>query len=284
MRLVEAFSKPKCPGRLNEDGFVVRDDGSFAAVIDGATPKSRRLWDGKTSGRMAMETLRTAIEELDPEADLDNFAATAGEAFRAVYSASGVSMRTLECEPWERMAASVAVYSAARSEVWMVGDCRFAIDGRVYGHEKNVDRVLARARAEANGYLLRHGHSMDNLRRRDLGRELISADLRAQCLFQNRQSGLCEYSYCVVDGFPLSRGANLPTDARALRVAVPQGSEVILASDGYPRVMPTLGDSEQWLAGIVDADPLCIADNVQTKGVGEGCETYDDRTYVRLRC
>lgn len=284
MRLVEAFSKPKRSGRLSEDGFVVREDGSFVAVIDGATPKSRRLWGGKTSGRMAMETLKAAVEKLAPEADFDSFVATAGEAFRAVYSASGVSMRTLDREPWERMAASVAMYSAARSEVWMVGDCRFAINGRVYGHEKRIDRVLARARAEANAYLLRHGHDASELRRRDLGRELISADLRGQCLFQNRQSNLCEYSYCVIDGFPLSRGASLPTDAKTLRVAVPRGSEVVLATDGYPRIMPTLGESEEWLAKAVSADPLCILDNVQTKGVGADCETYDDRTYVRFRC
>lgn len=286
MRLIEASSAPKRRGASNEDSYVVAKANAFVAVIDGATPKSSMLWSGKTSGRMAMETLRATIEDLESDTDFESFVAASSAAFMAIYSAHGLE-HVVAREPWKRMAASVVIYSAARREVWMVGDCRFAINGQVYGHEKRIDTILARVRAEADCYLLRQGgYSVSSLQRHDLGRELISGDLRGQCLFQNppQRSGgdVCEYAYCVIDGFALPRGTNLPPDAQPLRVAVPQGSEVVLASDGYPRVMPTLRESEQWLAQTVSADPLCIFTNVQTKGVGEGCESYDDRTFLRF--
>lgn len=287
MRLIEEFSAPKRRSGCSEDGYVVGLRNAFVAVIDGATPKSSMLWSGKTSGRIAMETLRDTIEAMAPDTDFNSFVAAASAAFMNVYYAHGRE-HVVANEPWKRMAASVAIYSAARREVWMVGDCRFAINGKVYGHEKHIDTTLARVRAEANRYLLRHcGYSVSSLQRHDLGRELIFDDLRGQCLFQNPplRSGenMCEYAYCVIDGFALPHGNNLPPDAQPLRVAVPQGSEIVLASDGYPRIMPTLRESEQWLAQVVSNDPLCIFTNVQTKGVGEGCESYDDRTYLRFQ-
>ena len=57
---------------------------------------------------------------------------------------------------------------------------------------------------------------------------------------------------------------------------------VVLASDGYPRILPTLAASEEALAGLLAADPLCIGPLCGTKGVRPGNVSFDDRAYVRL--
>src|SRR3954469_9112950 len=41
---------------------------SFIAVIDGATSKTERKWDGKTGGRIAAFTLQDAFAHLPPDA------------------------------------------------------------------------------------------------------------------------------------------------------------------------------------------------------------------------
>lgn len=43
---------------------------NLIAVIDGVTAKGVRLWDGKESGRYAMEVLRSFLQR-DDAADLD---------------------------------------------------------------------------------------------------------------------------------------------------------------------------------------------------------------------
>jgi len=41
---------------------------SFVAVIDGATSKTERKWDGETSGRVAALTLKEAFDHIPAEA------------------------------------------------------------------------------------------------------------------------------------------------------------------------------------------------------------------------
>ena len=59
-------------------------------------------------------------------------------------------------------------------------------------------------------------------------------------------------------------------------------AEIVLASDGYPRLMPTLRESEKELECLLAEDPLCIGDNIATKGLKVGQKSFDDRSYIRL--
>jgi len=58
--------------------------------------------------------------------------------------------------------------------------------------------------------------------------------------------------------------------------------QVILASDGYPDILPTLVASEAHLARLLTRDPWCVNELRGTKGVAEGQISYDDRAYLRL--
>ena len=61
------------------------------------------------------------------------------------------------------------------------------------------------------------------------------------------------------------------------------GQDIILASDGYPFLKPTLAESENALAAQLDSDPLCIRSFKATKGLASGNKSFDDRSYVRFK-
>ena len=90
--------------------------------------------------------------------------------------------------------------------------------------------------------------------------------LKAACLEQNA-------AYAVIDGF------EIPMDKVKI---VPSGTEVILASDGYPYLAGTLEESEERLQKQLEDDPLCIYSFKATKGLMIGNISFDDRAYVRL--
>ena len=64
---------------------------------------------------------------------------------------------------------------------------------------------------------------------------------------------------------------------------IPEGAEVILATDGYCDPRPTLADSERAPAEAIGQDPLRIGPPPGTKAVKPGHISFDDRTYVRVK-
>ena len=92
--------------------------------------------------------------------------------------------------------------------------------------------------------------------------QLIKAMLEGQ----NRQ-------YAVIDGTPIYMpGTRIVTASHC----------VVLASDGYPILLPTLHESEEALAQHLTDDPQNITDFIATKGLVEGNVSFDDRAYIKL--
>ena len=58
--------------------------------------------------------------------------------------------------------------------------------------------------------------------------------------------------------------------------------EVVLASDGYPFLCPTLAESEARLKEQIVRDPLNINTFKATKGMMTGNLSFDDRAYIRF--
>ncbi len=83
-------------------------------------------------------------------------------------------------------------------------------------------------------------------------------------------------AFSVVDGF------DIPME-KVKVVKVPTGHEVVMATDGYPFLLPTLAESENALTRLLATDPLCISEYLATKGVMEGNVSFDDRAYIRLK-
>lgn len=67
------------------------------------------------------------------------------------------------------------------------------------------------------------------------------------------------------------------------KIDVPENVNYLsLASDGYSRIFSTLKETEDELERLLKIDPLCINENLGTKGRMEGNNSYDDRTYIKV--
>ena len=271
-----------------EDGMVVTDD--FIAVIDGSTSKTpKHLNPDMKNGRYAMMLISEYIrEELKADASVDDFCqGVTAYIYNKVYEKLGVEERLKE-HPEERLTASAILYSRARNEVWMVGDCQAIIDGKLYENGKPYEQEIARKRVE----LIEQGLSPAEARK-----QIEPLLIKAMLSGQNR-------TYTVIDGFPIYReGVKVVSvsDSCSVQDSVPasdsvpcsdsvsasgtifvSSSEIVLASDGYPFLEPTLAASEVALAEQIANDPQNIHSFIATKGIVEGNKSFDDRTYIRF--
>lgn len=268
MKLVEQFLCGKHSAGECEDGIVVTPD--FAAVIDGSTSKTAsRIRSDMRNGRLCMLTLSKVIREMPSDITLSTFCDRATRAVRALYP-SDEPYRSL---PHERMCASVIVYSHFRHEVWMVGDCQCMVGGRLYTNPKPYEEGLSRRRAQAWPEMLSEHPEMvrDGFILHDYARDTILDDLVASMKNEN-------VTYAVVDGFPIYKSG-----IRVVRLeAGSSPTEVVLASDGYPVLKPTLEESEAALHNVLAEDAYCVKLFPATKGRMQGNVSFDDRAYVRL--
>lgn len=288
MKIIESSIIGKKSPEACEDGMVVTDD--FIAVIDGSTSKTpKHLNPDMKNGRYAMMLISEYIwEELKADASVDDFCqGVTAYMYNKVYEKLGVEERLKE-HPEERLTASAILYSRTRNEVWMVGDCQAIIDGKLYENGKPYEQEIARKRVE----LIEQGLSPAEARKQ-IEPLLIKAMLSGQ-----------NQTYTVIDGFPIYReGVKVVSvsDSSSVQDSVPasdsvpcsdsasasdtipsSSSEIVLASDGYPFLKPTLAASEAALAEQIANDPQNIRSFIATKGIVEGNKSFDDRTYIRF--
>lgn len=288
MKIIESSIMGKKSPEACEDGMVVTDD--FIAVIDGSTSKTpKHLNPDMKNGRYAMMLISEYIrEELKADASVDDFCqGVTAYIYNKVYEKLGVEERLKE-HPEERLTASAILYSRTRNEVWMVGDCQAIIDGKLYENGKPYEQEIARKRVE----LIEQGLSPAEARKQ-IEPLLIKAMLSGQ-----------NQTYTVIDGFPIYREGvkvvsvsvsssvqdsvpasdSVPcSDSASASDTIPSSSsEIVLASDGYPFLKPTLAASEAALAEQIANDPQNIRSFIATKGIVEGSKSFDDRTYIRF--
>ena len=288
MKIIESCIIGKKSQKACEDGMVVTDD--FIAVIDGSTSKTpKHLNPDMKNGRYAMMLISEYIrEELKADASVDDFCqGVTAYIYNKVYEKLGVEERLKE-HPEERLTASAILYSRTRNEVWMVGDCQAIIAGKLYENGKPYEQEIARKRVE----LIEQGLSPAEARKQ-IEPLLIKAMLSGQ-----------NQTYTVIDGFPIYReGVKVVSvsDSSSVQDSVPasdsvpcsdsasasdtipsSSSEIVLASDGYPFLKPTLAASEAALAEQIANDPQNIRSFIATKGIVEGNKSFDDRTYIRF--
>lgn len=288
MKIIESSIIGKMSQEACEDGMVVTDD--FIAVIDGSTSKTpKHLNPDMKNGRYAMMLISEYIrEELKADASVDDFCqGVTAYIYNKVYEKLGVEERLKE-HPEERLTASAILYSRTRNEVWMVGDCQAIIAGKLYENGKPYEQEIARKRVE----LIEQGLSPAEARK-----QIEPLLIKAMFSGQNQ-------TYTVIDGFPIYReGVKIVSvsDSCSVQDSVPasdsvpcsdsasasdtipsSSSEIVLASDGYPFLKPTLAASEAALAEQIANDPQNIHSFIATKGIVEGNKSFDDRTYIRF--
>jgi hypothetical protein len=264
MLVLDSFTEP-APGKaMNEDAWLVTND--LAAVIDGAGDIHGRTYRGKTWGRLATDCLVGAVRLLSPSS-------VAHEAFLELHHALQTMSADLppDMQKGSTPAASIVIYNQVQRQVWRVGDANFSLDGDDHTVRTAFDDIqveLKRLIFEAVAY-----DNPDQLRP-DEDLDLI---LR---LLHNYQPGLQNpsqpgpYALSILDGHrpPL----------RVEQFSVPQdASLLILASDGYPRLFPTLQEAERFLYELRAQDPLLTGKFAQAK-LPRQPGAWDDRTYLKL--
>ncbi|MFN8620284.1 MAG: hypothetical protein U0869_22205 [Chloroflexota bacterium] len=270
MELIEWYTEARGPRDVNEDAVVITP--AHVAVIDGATDIGDRRYRGLTPGRFAMETLKEAITTLPPEATADEAIDALSGVLKAAATAAG-----MKPDAHIRPTATVACFSIARSELWRVGDACVRVGGFWSVPKTELDVLASSARAAYDRAMLALGMPLAEIEVHDPGREIVLPILHLQTRFQNDPADFAEFGRGVIDG------RSVPARFREIWRVTP-GTEVVLATDGYPSPAPTLAQAEAELADLLARDPQRI-DKARpgTKGRRPGNTSYDDRAYIRLR-
>jgi hypothetical protein len=267
MHIIEEFLHSRSANPEECEDFLVKSD-NFLAVIDGVTDKHGFPYrGGKKGGRFAGEIVAQEIEQLPEEI-------SAIEAIRHL----GDTLRQAVLEEHDENTpfpgATLAIYSRHRREVWSIGSVHIILNGMNYSQSLKIDEVLADTRAAYTEALLLDGKSRKRVLEEDPGREIILPVLSKQHHFANNQNSYFAYS--------LLNGSEIPSDLIQI-LSVEEGSEVVLATDGYPEIFPTLYQSEKNLQERLDRDPLMISPPAQTKGKKPESTSFDDRTFLRFQ-
>lgn len=269
-KIIESFISSKYEDQaLCEDGLII--NSNVIAVIDGVTAKSTYKWNGKSSGRYAMEIIEKALEKgVSTQSPLAFFSALNQILRHAV-------QQHPECSIEDRPRASVIAYVVGKQEIWSYGDCRCIVGDEYFSHEKKIDIALSNKRAAIIEERLADSNTYFDLQQHDFGREAIMDDLMHQFKYENVHYLVdgCDY------GYPVLNGGDICEDMITVH-KVPKGAMTVLASDGYPVLKRTLRDSEVELERIIKCDPLCFKVYKSTKGLSPECVSFDDRTYIRF--
>ncbi len=267
MTIIEQSIIGKADAGHCEDGLVMSD--AFVAVVDGSTSKSSlQFHPTMSNGQYCMRIVADFIRSMAANNRCSDFCQGVTSQVRSVYETSGADMDLLSRNPKERMAASVAIYNRERQEIWLVGDCQCMVDGQFFDNPKPYESLIADMRGAYIRMQLQKGRAISDFQSHDNGRDYILPVLATSCRYQNA-------TFSVIDGFPI------PTD-KVRVIDVSNATEIVLATDGYPFLHPTLSESEEALARLLSEDPLCISQFKATKGLMRGNQSFDDRTYIRF--
>lgn len=236
-------------------------------VVDGSTTQP---WDppgGPPGGEVADVTV-AALERLADEDPLH-------AAVESLNNAVATYKRGRGIDPPAGACATFAAVHSTRREVWRVGDGGVVVDGRRWPVQDSGEAIVARARALVLRRRLADGERPMDLLRDDPGRKAIQPLLQELAGLRNRM--VPGFGYPAIDGTPALDPCFLEVFKLPEELV-----EVIVASDGYPKVEGTLAESEAALAERLRRDPLMIEEPPATKGLTQGKNSFDDRAYIRL--
>jgi glycerophosphoryl diester phosphodiesterase len=234
------------------------------------------------SGERAMATVLGQYLTESAEPLLETLKAVQRELQEAAV-ASGIDLS----QPGASPLASLVVFDAYTRSLYNLGDCSY---GMVFAegfhpvyNERRVDQLAAHRRAEV---LVDHLDRDGGVVAGDPGRAAIIGSLKEGCFLANANP--LQFSpHDTLYGVPKSDLVYPVFDATSppalSLLSIPKGTtDVVLSSDGYPRIFPTLHESEAYLERSLAVDPLRIAEHPSTKGIAPGAVSYDDRTYLRI--
>ena len=242
------------------------------AVIDGSTSKSKKQYSRFCSnGHYAMNLVSKYIGKMPANTTCHRFCVQVSRLFAdavcrgSIFSSSW--FRQPLPDPVDRLAASAVIFSRLRREIWMIGDCQCLVNGELFENPKPYEAVLAAKRAD----IIKHSPNQKDFLVHDSARESILPEMMN--IMREQQN----VKYAVIDG------SRIPEEHVRILTLDFQPKEIVLASDGYPFLRPTLEESEAALTKQLADDPLNIGTFQATKGCMKGNYSFDDRAYIRFK-
>lgn len=268
--VIESSSVAKCGDeRGNHDAVVIND--SYVAVFDALQARGWRAWNKRPAGVFARDIMVSTLEGLPGDAEAQDVIRALQEVLQAEAKSCIEEMSDDQIYAYPQSRA--LIYSIAKHEIWRLGDSPFCINGKLNYQRSEGYEKAAEKRAEVMERFLANPLSdMKDLINTDYGRSSAMDIIIEE---EKRVDGV----------LTLSGRPDVDIDALLDNVEifdVEPGAEVILASDGYPKVLPTLEESEQWLADERARDPLFVRDYKALQGAKDEEAGYDDRSYVRF--
>jgi hypothetical protein len=269
-RLVEQFVQGKSPDPNKCEDFVWFSD-HYVVVVDGSSIRGRDF-EGKTSGRFIAEAILEGVQRLAPGLDMETAVRQINAHVRArIGYRDDAEIRATAPRP----TASVSIVSFDRMEFWGIGDTMLQIDGKDIDLSKKIDHITTAARVAWVKFERMKGRSIEDLLADTGDLDSIQPLLQRQHRAMNNIDG-DDLAYANFDGsddvIQLIKVIPLPPGCR----------EIIMASDGYPKLFNTLAASEAELIRVLREDPLMIRLYPQVKGLRPGLLSFDDRCYMRL--
>ena len=269
MKIIEKFIQGKRGVEKHcEDGIFISED--FVAVIDGVSSKGKTVWgDGLTSGAHAKNVIIAELGKMPADIERDALFEGLNRALCEEYLKSG-----MEPDKNNFLRACLLVYSRHYNEIWALGDCQALINGTLFSSPMLVDDLMSDLRAFViESAKIIEGLDENSLYTKDIGREAVFPFIKMQYAFENRADS--PFGFGVLNGFD-------DTSAFLKTYKVKKGDTVVMASDGYPRLLSTLDESEGELKRMLEGDPLRYKENRGTKGIVKGNLSFDDRCYIRF--
>ena len=280
MKVIEKQIIGKNPKKKPEDGIVVTDN--FIAVIDGSTSKAtERVSRWYSNGRLCMKVISKFIRKAPGNITVDAFLKGVTEAVRKKYKSKRLDFYAQH--PEERITASCIIYSRLQRQLWIIGDCQCLVgktgcnddEYEYFDNPKPYEAIIASERAEKARQLIASGETtIESLLDNDVARNSVIPRMIESMKRQN-------IDYSVVDGL------KIPRQKVKVFTFDFESWTIILASDGYPLLRPTLAQSEAALEEQRQKDPLNIGNNpanpfVATKAFARGNTSFDDRSYIKF--
>lgn len=265
-QIVETFSLGKNKNQdLNEDGLFIND--KLIAVIDGTTDKQNISINNQSGGVVAKNLIIKKLNDFSGEENSTSIIKILIE-----YLAKEIPL-----EIYGKISATVIILNLIKKEIIIFGDSKLLIDNCEIDNSKEIDSVISYKRANIIKELLKEGYNEEDLLKYDLSREKIKVDLINQLQYENKQG---TYGYGVITN-NLKDIDNVESFIKV--IPLNSAKEVVMASDGYPILLNSLKRSEYELNKVIRNDPLCYKQFKSTKGVYNGLNSFDDRTYIKIK-
>ncbi len=168
----------------------------------------------------------------------------------------------------------IAVFFPRQRQIWRVGDCPFRYDGKTHLNEIEVEFIGARQRSVFIHAMLVRGKTQEEVLKSEEYANAFWPFFSPLLDFANNS----DHKF----GFGVINGLHVPDKFIQVFDIPYNANELVITSDGYPEVCNTMQSTEEALANILELDPLCINENITSKGMMPGQISFDDRTYLRI--